>query len=151
MIDGDGHARIGDFGHATFVGTPPPQQLGIQGRGDYIAPERLPDPDTDAPEPGAHPASDVFAFGVLLYFVVTGGTRFPFRDPNRRSQAFAAVMNVWRGARPSRPSSEDCRGMSCGDELWALLEACLSPTMNERPRAAEVVLRLQLIFACELP
>jgi serine/threonine protein kinase len=137
--------RICDFGVSSFEGTPPPYELDAWSRGDYIAPERFPEP-SDLLERGAHPASDVFAFGVLMYLIVTAGSSLPFRPVEGGLHAFVAAMKIKKGERPARPHAGQCDGMECSGALWALILACLSPAMNERPSINDVIRQLQAIF-----
>jgi eukaryotic-like serine/threonine-protein kinase len=145
LIDENGRACISDFGLSSPVGIPPPHELSAWTRGDYIAPERYLEPDGSS-ERGAHPASDVFAFGVLMYLIVTAGSHLPFRPVESGPRALVAAMKIKQGERPTRPRADQCDGMECDDALWALILACLSHEMDERPSADQVHHQLQAIF-----
>src|SRR5919199_6552674 len=70
LFDGDGRAKIADFGIARLGGAGTLTEAGtVLGTAAYIAPEQ------GAGEP-ATPASDVYSFGVILFRMLTG--RLPF-------------------------------------------------------------------------
>src|SRR5919201_3406716 len=74
LFDAEGRAKVADFGIAHIVGTDSLTDEGtVMGTAAYISPEQV------AGGP-ATPATDVYAFGVLLYRLLSG--RFPFESEN---------------------------------------------------------------------
>jgi eukaryotic-like serine/threonine-protein kinase len=74
LFDAEGRAKVGDFGIARVVGIDTITDEGtVMGTAAYISPEQV---------AGGHPtpATDVYAFGVLLYLLLSG--RFPFESEN---------------------------------------------------------------------
>jgi eukaryotic-like serine/threonine-protein kinase len=74
LFDAEGRAKVADFGIAHVVGSDSLTDEGtVMGTAAYISPEQV---------AGGHatPATDVYAFGVLLYRLLSG--RFPFESEN---------------------------------------------------------------------
>jgi eukaryotic-like serine/threonine-protein kinase len=70
LFDEDGNAKLADFGVARITGEPTLTEAGtVLGTAAYISPEQA------SGEP-AGPAADVYAFGVILFRMLTG--RLPF-------------------------------------------------------------------------
>src|SRR5205814_6908824 len=75
LFDGEGRAKIADFGIARMGGSGTLTEAGtVLGTAAYISPEQA------AGEP-ATPASDVYSFGVILYRMLTGRLPFESSDP----------------------------------------------------------------------
>ncbi|HKP19510.1 MAG TPA: serine/threonine-protein kinase [Gaiellaceae bacterium] len=75
LFDADGRAKIADFGIARAAGAPGMTEVGtVLGTPAYISPEQ-------AAGSEATPASDVYAFGVILYRMLTGRLPFESADP----------------------------------------------------------------------
>src|SRR5919201_1647004 len=74
LFDAEGRAKVADFGIAHVLGSDSLTDEGtVMGTAAYISPEQV------AGGP-ATPATDVYAFGVLLYRLLSG--RFPFESEN---------------------------------------------------------------------
>jgi eukaryotic-like serine/threonine-protein kinase len=89
LFDEEGRAKLADFGIARVAGEPTLTEAGtLLGTAAYISPEQ------SRGEP-ATPATDVYAFGVLLYQMLTG--RLPFEAENPLE---LAAMHTTREAPP---------------------------------------------------
>lgn len=89
LFDEEGRAKLADFGIALVAGEPTLTEAGtLLGTAAYISPEQ------SRGEP-ATPATDVYAFGVLLYQMLTG--RLPFEAANPLE---IAAMHAAREAPP---------------------------------------------------
>lgn len=92
LFDGAGNVKVADFGVARALekapGQGPPVYVGV-GNPSYLAPEQL------HATGEASPSTDVYAFGILLYFVVTGnlpGRRSPM--PSEVNPAFPKALDA---------------------------------------------------------
>jgi eukaryotic-like serine/threonine-protein kinase len=90
LVDGRGRARLIDFDLAARVGSAGPAS--VAGTAAYVSPEQ-------ARGERAHPASDVYAAGILLYAAFTGEVPF--------TGSVAEVLEAHRVSPPRPPSSFD--------------------------------------------
>jgi serine/threonine protein kinase len=125
----DGRARLSDFGRATPV-------QGVRAVTSSFSVDLAPPEWWAERAPGgseAHPADDMWAFGLLAHQVVTGGVR-PFRGRSSRSR-WAAAQSYASGDAPLVLARQV-------PERWrALIAGCLSPTRAGRlPYTAAAVL-----------
>jgi len=130
LDDGTALARIGDFGVSRFVSTASTRTLGLTGTAGYIAPEL-------ARGGRAVPAGDVYSLGVVLYELCAGQAPFTAEHP-------LALVRAHADDPVPRPD-----GMS--DGMWSLLSELLSKDPDERPTAAELADRLDLLAAALEP
>jgi eukaryotic-like serine/threonine-protein kinase len=120
LLDGDGRARLGDFGIArsleasaerlTLTGT-------VVGTPRYMAPEQLTDGDVG-------PRADLYGLGAVLHEMLTGRPPYPETSPVALAQAQAAGP-------PELPNVDPT--------LAAVVRACLAASPEERPRHAGAV------------
>ncbi|MER7003459.1 serine/threonine-protein kinase [Dactylosporangium sp. NPDC000555] len=119
-------AKVLDFGIVGFVGIPDPPTGSVRvfGTAAYLAPERVVSDEVT-------PASDVYAFGLVLYRCLTG--RLPW-DAESNTQMVAAHLSV-----PPEPLP-DLPGVA--PEVRELCMSCLAKDPAERPAAVVVAARL---------
>jgi serine/threonine-protein kinase len=123
LFDGEGRAKIADFGIARMGADGLTETGTVLGTAAYISPEQA------AGRP-AGPASDVYSFGAILFRMLTG--RLPFSAPNamelvrmNRDEPAPSVASV----RPDAPR-----------HLAALADAALAKDAGERPRDGAALL-----------
>ena len=75
---------------------------------------------------------DVYAFGMVVYEVVTGVR--PFGVEGFRVEE--VMCKVLDGVRPGKP--ENAGAIGFGGGVWGLVEACWSEDRTQRPRTGEV-------------
>ena len=120
----DRTAKLGDFGVALSLGrTRLTMPGGITGTATYMAPEQVSGDEVDA-------RSDLYAFGVLLYELVTGRPPFVGDDPN-------TIIYQHVNAQPQSPVEHN---ESVPPGLERLILRLLAKTKAERPASAEEVL-----------
>src|SRR5688500_17449397 len=118
VVDGESHAKITVFGIARMSGADTLTEEGtLLGTASYMSPEQA------SGEP-ATPASDVYAFGVILYRML-GGT-LPFVAPT--------AVEVLRGHLHEAPPPLSAIRPDAPPELAALAEDSLAKDPAERPR-----------------
>jgi class 3 adenylate cyclase len=119
-LDGDGTARLGDFGLAA---TGPARGGGVLvGTVAYLPPEQ-------ALGRPAEPRSDLYSLGALLYEIVAGQPPFAGADA-------VAIIGQHLNSSPVAPSRHNPEVPAVLDELIADL---LAKTPGERPESAAVV------------
>lgn len=126
LVASDGHLKIGDFGTARLEGSRRLTWKHLSeslGTPDYMSPEQVQGDRGDA-------RSDIYAWGVMMYEVLTGAT--PFRGDNAMAVMAAHLRADPKAIRKLRP------------EVPAALEAVVMHAMRRHPEnryqsAAELV------------
>ena len=120
MLDGQGQARITDFGLAVSGAA---GETDLAGTPAYLAPERLAD------EPATE-QSDLYALGLLLYELFTGQRPF-----------MAKSLADWRRAHSEQtPSAPSTHSGEIDPAVERLVMQCLEKDPARRPRSAAQVL-----------
>jgi serine/threonine protein kinase len=126
LIDRDGRAKILDFGIARSVRAPAITAEGlIVGTLGYMSPEQVEGREIDA-------RSDIFAFGCVLYEMLTGKSAF---GRETTAQTIAAVLHE----DPPRVSEF---GVGIPEELQKILNRCLEKDPERRFRTMNEVVSL---------
>lgn len=132
LVDDECTCRLADFGLATIKesqGLDGTTSGGPKGTFRWMAPEVFQSRISSGADKSPR---DIYAYACTVFEVMTGSPPFP-------GITDAAVMfEVILGARPLRPT-----GGWCPDHIWDLVERCWSQNPDERPRAVEIVRRLQ--------
>lgn len=132
MVRGDGIVKVLDFGLARDIGSAQASSSGPKlwgGTFRYLSPEQ------SQGEP-ASAASDVFAFGLLLYELTTA------RHPFESDSLFAAI----RALNERTPAPASSLNPHVPARLDALMARMLAKDPPQRPKAAEVERTLAAIF-----
>jgi eukaryotic-like serine/threonine-protein kinase len=123
LISREGEVKLTDFGVALEQSGPALTQSGVVvGTPAYLSPEQLAGERADA-------RSDLFAFGVLLYELLTGKTPYPESDePDSPSRL--ARMQRERYAAPRKLCRDVPRGVA------RAVKSCLRARPAQRPASA---------------
>jgi hypothetical protein len=124
LLDNQFEPKIADFGFSKFVqpGESLMQSMNL-GTAPFMAPEIFIEPEFNF-------KVDVYAFGILMYMVVTGLEPFP----NLKTQ-FAIAQKVMAGDRPPIPDS-------ISPAFRSLITECWHPDPSLRPSFKDITDRL---------
>ncbi len=122
LLDGSGEPKLADFGFARVTGELMQSQSSgrFEGTPTYMAPEVFLGEGTSR-------ASDVWAFGILLYQMLTGRMPFQTRD-------WASLFFAVQHAEPFTPTP------AVSAPLYQLCLACLAKRPSDRPQSWDHVL-----------
>ena len=124
MIDKDRNTKIMDFGIARSVEAPGVTQSGVMiGTPDYMSPEQAEGEESDQ-------RSDIYALGVILYEMVTGGV--PFKGDTAFSVALKHKTKLPSDPRKLNPD--------ISEELSRLILVCMEKQSERRYQTAEALL-----------
>jgi serine/threonine protein kinase len=124
MIHKDGDTKIMDFGIARSVEAPGVTQSGVMiGTPDYISPEQAEGEEADQ-------RSDIYALGVILYEMVTGGV--PFKGDTAFSVALKHKTKLPQDPKKLNPD--------ISENLSRLILICMEKERKRRYQTAEALL-----------
>ena len=129
-------ACIADFGFSAIapgVSSDPDAPKDAGGTFGYMAPELF--------QKSAKPSqeADIYAFGMVVYEVVTG-TR-----PFKRHKMVELPVLTTQGSRPTKP--EDPVAVGFGSGTWEFIEKCWDQSCEERPTAGAAVEHFERVAA----
>jgi serine/threonine protein kinase len=132
LIDGQGHARVADFGLARglFSQGEPSLYGSVMGTPLYMAPEQAEDPR------GVDTRADIYSFGATFYHALTGGPPFTGETP------FAVLFK-----HKTEPLvSPRARNPALSEHTSELLERCLAKSPSDRFASfADILKQLQAV------
>ncbi len=124
MIDREGNARIMDFGIARSLKAKGLTEAGVMiGTPEYMSPEQVDGKEADQ-------RSDIYAFGIILYEMLTGQT--PFQGDTPFSVALKQKVQAPQDPRKINPQIPE--------DLSRLILKCLEKEKDKRYQSAEQVL-----------
>jgi serine/threonine protein kinase/Tfp pilus assembly protein PilF len=124
MIDREGNARIMDFGIARSLKAKGLTEAGVMiGTPEYMSPEQVDGKEADQ-------RSDIYAFGIILYEMLTGQT--PFQGDTPFSVALKQKAEAPPDPRKINPQIPE--------DLSRLILKCLEKEKDKRYQSAEQVL-----------
>lgn len=132
FIDRRGNVKLADFGIAKRKGDQDlTQEGGFKGKWRYVAPDY-------ASGTPSNPTHDLYAVGVMLFKLLTGGVHPYHADPAKKMPGEAILLKAFTGQhhpltelRPDLPA-----------QLVELVERCIAPTSEGRPQSADDVLEV---------
>ena len=139
LIDGNGQARLADFGLLAII----PDTASVISSGSFtqagthrwMSPELLDPEKFGLKRSRPTENSDCYALGMVVYEVLSGNVPF-YRYGN-----YAVVARVLEGEHPQRPLG--AKGAWFNDVIWSVLERCWKPTPSDRPKTTDVLLCLE--------
>jgi serine/threonine protein kinase len=130
LIDGNGAARLTDFGLLTISDSANVSASDRGGTTFWMSPELF-DPELVGLADARHTESlDCYALGMVIYEVLSG-----YR-PFHGLTLFAAPVKIVKGLRPERPQGMEGRWFT--DEVWDMLGRCWKRAPSDRPSVEEV-------------
>jgi serine/threonine protein kinase len=137
LIHSDGRACLADF---TLVTTVSDQQTFLSsciegGTIHWMSPELLNPGMFGLKKRRSTKESDCYAFGVVIYEVLSGQT--PFAP----SKAPVVMQKVLNGERPEKPQGNNGRYFT--DGIWRVMQSCWKHQPRDRISARDILLRLE--------
>ena len=143
-------ACLADFGLWTLTPSSTPGEMTTDTTGGtpfYMAPELL-DPEQFGKE-NSRPTQpgDIYAFGMVIYEVLTGFDPFYDRKFRHHGQywRYQFTLRVLDGLRPTKPDNVEAIGFGSG--TWELVEECWAKESTRRPKIEQVFAHLARVAA----
>ncbi|KAJ7318198.1 kinase-like domain-containing protein, partial [Mycena albidolilacea] len=130
LVDEEGHARLADFGLASWVDATTRNSSGRAGSTQWRAPELLHPESLQFTEFNRTVATDVYAFACVCYELYHGAPPFSERTEG------AVILAVIAGQRPTRSKPIPL-------PTWNLIQACWAHEPKDRLRMGEIVEKLE--------
>ncbi|KAF7983538.1 hypothetical protein HWV62_21102 [Athelia sp. TMB] len=132
LIDDDGSARIGGFGHSTIMHEFDDSSSVIGGYLRFRALELMPplDGDFEHFRPMLTPACDIYSLGSVVLQILT--SKLPYH--NIIDENMVALV-VAQKRHPERPSGAGCEALT--DRYWNFIVRCWSFPPMDRPNAEQ--------------
>ena len=147
LIDGDGHARLADFGLLTIVpdstNSTTTSSSNSAGTMRWMSPELFDPERFGLKDKRQTKESDCYALAMVILEVLTSQVPFPRHD------GFIVMRKVVDGERPERPQGQEAAWFT--DNLWRMLEQCWSSDPKLRPAVEAVLECLGSMAWCPLP
>ena len=129
LIDQNGDARLADFGLLTVISDPTiftaSSSIVAHGTTRWMSPELLHPDIFDLRDSRPTERSDCYAFGMVIYEVLSGQVPFAqFKD-------FIVIQKVVGGEHPERPGGTE--GVWFANNLWKTLTQCWATQPGTRP------------------
>jgi len=137
LINGDQEACLSDMGLTTISAT---QAINSNSMDNASGTPRWMAPELFVDKPRFTYESDVYAFGMTIYEVISG--KLPFQG----LREFAVISVVIGGQRPARPGQEES-AFVFEDRLWNLVQCCWMQDASTRCKMPEVVSTLKDVTA----
>ncbi|KLO07652.1 kinase-like protein [Schizopora paradoxa] len=134
LISSSGKPLLADFGlsvalsHSTTVST----AHGSKGTTRWLAVELL-NPDSSSTSPNHTEMSDIWAFGMVIYELLSG--QIPYHDIKNEG---AVILAIATGKLPARPYIDN-DGARCDETLWLLCHACWKRFHDTRPSTKDII------------
>jgi serine/threonine protein kinase len=132
IVEG-GHARLADFGRAKIIGDESCKTKLPAGFAPYMAPELLPPDDKVNVDDLFSKHSDVYAFAMCCFKILTGQS--PFASYNA-SLDFHVVLLIYQGKRPQYTRQVQSL---IPRKIWTAMEACWQTAPEKRLSVDQVV------------
>ncbi|KAF9644146.1 kinase-like protein [Thelephora ganbajun] len=130
-------ACLADFGFMTIVFDPSQlMSCSAQVEPTFMSPELLMPSNFGIKNLVPTPQADIYAFGLVIYQVLTG--EIPFRQVPQAELGYSLVA---RGLRPDKPENAATIGFS--DSLWGFVQQCWRGNRDLRPRVSEAITHLE--------
>ncbi|MEM0896062.1 MAG: protein kinase [Verrucomicrobiota bacterium] len=117
LVDGDGHAKVGDFGLAKLYAGEDSKGLGDSSYGtpDYAAPEVI------DPEASIDHRADIYSLGALFFELLTGHTPEAGTVPKTES-AFDTVIHKAMAKKPADRYQSAKEFRNAVEQRWAMMD-----------------------------
>ncbi|KAK0436368.1 kinase-like domain-containing protein [Armillaria borealis] len=144
LVDSGGCVRLADFGLSAVVAEYRGKSRSGKGTVSshhggafrWAAPELV--VVQEGAEPRLHPSADMYSAGGLILQAYTGKIPYPYYND------VLSALAINAGKKPRRPTSDEA---NISNALWSVIEECWRDDPLQRPTAAALESRLQVIYS----